>query len=289
MIFSCNIENDRMNITYNKYSVLMSKQIFDCTFYLNNPRNGIHMHNYYEACFVLEGSGEFHCEGNIYKLVKNTLFIGAPFVNHEIIWTENEPLKLSFFTFSISSNGSKVQLLKQDLIIKDFLHTHNMHVDNCPHIRTYFEMLSKYVSCKGKYGTDEIQGAMLMDIMISLSSTKDLLQLKTDNPIVQEITSFISENIWGSITISDICNHVNMSERTLFNFFNSQFGTTPTNYINSLKMSTSLGYLNMGFSVKKVAILLGFSDISSFSRMFKKYYKQSPTKFIKDHFAPISD
>jgi AraC-like DNA-binding protein len=265
----------------------MSKIIFDCIFYYNNPRNGIHMHNYYEVCFVLEGSGEFHCEGVCYKINKNTLFIGPPLVNHEIIWTEKEPLKLSFFTFSLSSNSTKAQLLKQDLIIKDFLNKHNICIGDCSHIRTYFEMLSKYVSCNGKYGIDEIQSTMLMDIMLSLSTVQDLLLRRADNPITQEITNFIRGNIWTKITINDICNHVNMSERTIFNFFNKQFGTTPINYINSLKMSTAVGYLDMGFNVKNVAVILGFPDISSFSRMFKKYYKVSPTKFTEKHFVNL--
>ena len=285
MIFSCNIENERINYSYTKYNVMISKIVFDCTFHYNNPRNGIHMHNYYEVCFVLEGSGEFHCGGESYKINKNTLFIGPPHVNHEIIWSQKEPLKLNYFTFPLSSNSAKSVLLPQDLIIKDFLNKHNMHADNCTHIRTYFEMLSKYAYCNGKYGTSEIQSTLLIDIMLSLSKAEDLLPLKTDEPIVQEITSFISGNIWTKIVISDICNHVNMSERTIFSLFNKHFGTTPTNYINSLKMSTAVGYLNMGFSVKNVAVLLGFSDISSFSRMFKKYYKESPTRFTEKHFS----
>jgi len=243
------------------------------------------MHNYYEVCFVIEGSGEFHCDGICHTINKNTLFVGPPHVNHEIIWTEKEPLKLSYFTFSLSSNSAKSNLLPQDLIIMDFLNKHTIHLDNCTHIRTYFEMLSKYLYCNGKYGTSEIQCTMLIDIMLSLSNAEDLLQTKSDDPVVQEITNFISVNIWTKIGISDICNHVNMSERTLFNLFNKLFGTTPINYINSLKMSTAAGYLNMDFSVKNVAVLLGFSDISSFSRMFKKYYKVSPTKFTEKHFV----
>lgn len=280
MTFSCNIENESMNLSYNSYNVMMSKTIFDCTFYYNNQRNGFHWHNYYEVCLVLEGSGEFNCDGVCYKIYKNTLFIGPPLVNHEIVWIGEEPLKLSFFTFSLSSNGTPTPLLKQDVIIKEFLNKHNIHVDNCSHIRTYFDMLSKYQSCNGKYGTDDIQATMLIDIMISLSTKKELISHKTDNPIIQEITNFISSNIWDKITIRDICKHVNMSERTIFNLFKLHFETTPINYINSLRMSTSVGYLNMGFSVKKIAILLGFSDISSYSRMFKKYYRISPTKSI---------
>ena len=57
-------------------------------------------------------------------------------------------------------------------------------------------------------------------------------------------------------------------------------GITPVNYIIEVKMKKALEYLHeQKYSVKEVASLVGYADIYSFSKAFKKIYGIPPSKF----------
>ena len=57
-------------------------------------------------------------------------------------------------------------------------------------------------------------------------------------------------------------------------------GITPVNYITQVKMKKALEYLyEQNYSVKEVAALVGYTDIYTFSKAFKKIYGIPPSSF----------
>ncbi|WP_243150810.1 helix-turn-helix domain-containing protein [Clostridium caseinilyticum] len=58
-------------------------------------------------------------------------------------------------------------------------------------------------------------------------------------------------------------------------------GKTTTEYINEVRLKRSIKLLKDGnMNITEISINCGFNDVNYFSRLFKKSYGVSPTKFI---------
>jgi AraC-like DNA-binding protein len=71
-----------------------------------------------------------------------------------------------------------------------------------------------------------------------------------------------------------------MSETKLKQLFKQTFGSTIYNYYQQARMEEAAFLLKQGkYSVAEVGYELGFSNLSHFSRLFKKHYGLSPKRF----------
>ena len=92
---------------------------------------------------------------------------------------------------------------------------------------------------------------------------------------------FINDTIYDTITIKDIAESCNMSEYHLYESFKKLFRLTPYQYITHLKMEKAKTYLNQeSISVSEVAYKLGYTDLPTFSKAFKRKYNYNPSSFI---------
>nr|WP_223919452.1 helix-turn-helix transcriptional regulator [Clostridium sporogenes] len=63
--------------------------------------------------------------------------------------------------------------------------------------------------------------------------------------------------------------------------FKQMTGKTTTEYINEVRLKRSIKLLKDGnMNITEISINCGFNDVNYFSRLFKKSYGVSPTKFI---------
>ncbi len=126
-------------------------------------------------------------------------------------------------------------------------------------------------------------------LMLFLASTMKLKYQTTENlpeishksalARLQPALIYINHHISEPIYMQDLANTINLSEKYFITFFKKAMGITPTNYIIQVKMKKALEYLHeQNYSVKEVASLVGYSDIYTFSKVFKKTYGISPSK-----------
>lgn len=90
---------------------------------------------------------------------------------------------------------------------------------------------------------------------------------------------FMDSNFTTALTIEQIARTAGMSEYHFFRLFKQMIGFTPYQYILSIRLKTSAQLLKADYSVSDVAIMMGFSDIFSFSKSFKKHFGLSPTLY----------
>ena len=96
---------------------------------------------------------------------------------------------------------------------------------------------------------------------------------------LQPVLIYINHHLAEPIYIHELASSINLSEKYFITFFKNTMGTTPINYITEVKMKKALAYLHeQHYSVKEVATLVGYSDIYTFSKAFKKIYGVSPSK-----------
>ncbi len=100
---------------------------------------------------------------------------------------------------------------------------------------------------------------------------------KIIRPAVEYIhNKYTSENISVEY-LAELCG---ITATYLRQLFKNVFGTSPLKYINNLKIERSKELIESGiYSISEAAFLSGFSDISHFSREFKKTESVPPSEY----------
>ncbi|MGB4659657.1 MAG: helix-turn-helix domain-containing protein [Mobilitalea sp.] len=100
-------------------------------------------------------------------------------------------------------------------------------------------------------------------------------------PIVRAIR-FMNRNLFGTCTIKQVAEYLSLDPHYLSGLFRKEVGIPPSKYICQQKMEEAEKMLTLyDYSVAKVADILGYYDISHFSRVFKIYYGKAPSSLHK--------
>ena len=90
---------------------------------------------------------------------------------------------------------------------------------------------------------------------------------------------YISSNMDRLITIKELADLVNMSEKYFITYFKNSIGITPSKYITQQKMNKALIMIfEQKYTIKQIGNFLGFSDQYAFSKAFKNYYGTAPSR-----------
>lgn len=101
-------------------------------------------------------------------------------------------------------------------------------------------------------------------------------------PLVLAARKIVEENMEEDLTPSVLAGRLFVSLRQLQRVFRDELGTTPNQFIASLKMEQALALLRSGQSnVTEAAFAVGFSDPSYFSKVFKKYHGVPPREVAR--------
>jgi AraC-like DNA-binding protein len=111
----------------------------------------------------------------------------------------------------------------------------------------------------------------------AISSKTDYLKKQR---LVKEAQHYIEANLSKSITLDDIADYLKVSKFYVSRIFKSELKLTPYEYITDLRMKIALQLLREGrLYISEIAAQTGFSDRKYFSKVFKKFYGESPTKY----------
>ena len=78
-----------------------------------------------------------------------------------------------------------------------------------------------------------------------------------------------------------------MSHASLYRKFKGLLGKTPLEFIQQYRLKQSMELLVSGkYNVNEVAYLVGFSDPKYFSTVFKKYFGQNASQYLRDKSKP---
>ena len=100
--------------------------------------------------------------------------------------------------------------------------------------------------------------------------------------IIREYNFFVEQHFKTKHTVKEYADLVYKSPKTLSNIFKKHGNVTPLKYIhNRIILEARRLILYTDKSVSDISYLLGFSDVQSFSRFFKKLEGISPQNFRK--------
>ena len=94
----------------------------------------------------------------------------------------------------------------------------------------------------------------------------------------------MKENVYGNLSIDDICKKISYSKAYVFRQFKSATGKSVMDYYTELKIKEAKRLIKENrLSVKEIAEKLCFDTPNYFSKTFKKKTGVTPTKYKKTH------
>ena len=123
--------------------------------------------------------------------------------------------------------------------------------------------------------------SILYEIMSIITSPKTPNPTNSPSDSVelaaQYITEHLTDNNLNTAKLAELCC---ISEKYFRTLFKKRYNTTPTQYIIHLRLNTAAKLLHIGgFTVAEIATMVGIPDVYYFSKLFKKHFGVSPSKY----------
>lgn len=106
---------------------------------------------------------------------------------------------------------------------------------------------------------------------------------QSNEDLITVILQYIKEHAAEKISLNDIALKFHFNYHYLSSYFSSHFNETFPDYLNRIRIEQSVKLLkNSTMSISEVAESCGYSDISYFSKVFKKIIGKTPTQFRRE-------
>lgn len=107
--------------------------------------------------------------------------------------------------------------------------------------------------------------------------------LKICSKRMQEICSYIEENLGKDMSVQKVADYAGMERSYFSKLFKKTFRMSPRQYIYAKKMNCAAELIIQGKRIKEVCRRVGYTDEKAFSRAFKQYMEMSPGEYGKRH------
>lgn len=105
---------------------------------------------------------------------------------------------------------------------------------------------------------------------------------ESSNSIVTYVTSFISQNYSKDISLDLLADQLKLSGGYLSTYFKENFGCTFSEYLNEVRIHKAKELLAGGDeSIQSISVKVGYHNVSSFIRMFKRMTGMPPGQYRK--------
>ena len=105
---------------------------------------------------------------------------------------------------------------------------------------------------------------------------------KRSNPHVRQVENYIRQSYMHPIRVENIAHQLNLDRRYLSRLFKEKTGVSIQQYLLNVRMDEATNYLRQGYSVQECAHMVGYEDVSNFSKMYKRHFGSSPAHRRKD-------
>jgi transcriptional regulator GlxA family with amidase domain len=156
------------------------------------------------------------------------------------------------------------------------------------YIDMVFYIINKFISHKLAYAVSK---DLIIDLgRVSQTYFKTLpIQIKNYDSAIEKLINWIEENQYEKLSVQEMADFLAISQKTLVRKFKYSTGLMPLEYIQNLKVEKAKTLLVDGtISFAKITETLGYSNPSSFHKLFKKLTKLTPRQY-RNKFINISN
>lgn len=232
-----------------------------------------HYHTVYEMIYFLSGDAEFIIEDKRYPLKTGDLILVPPGQHHNVHILS--PARYERYVLRFSEYLIPSDILAKfsrfsgcyfvgDTVIPSLFNRFDTHIENIGDDKQKLKMLFRcvlteiivYFSCIG--GKENTSVSLLKDDMAV-------------------VLDYINKNLERPLCLEDICREFHYSKSYICHEFSVSMGVPIITYVRTKKIMYADALLRSGKCPTEVAAQCGFSDYSTFYRMYKKIMGKAPS------------
>lgn len=233
-----------------------------------------HIESEVELFILVEGDVSFAVESRVYRMSPGDIILTKPNEMHHCIRNSTTVNDHYCFYFKPSPIG----------IFEDFL-KHNFGCNNLispvGDDRALILGLAKQIDEGTEGGADRLE--LLSSVLQMLATVRrNMGKYSTPETLpepLEIVLAEMDEHLSESLTIESVCEKHFISYSTLSRLFRRHLDTTPRAYLESKRLANARRMLESGVSVGETCRAIGFSDTSSFIRLFKQRFGETPLKY----------
>ena len=230
--------------------------------------------DHYLIHYVTDGKGEFESNGKIYHLGKGDLFLIEPGQTTTYRALPEDPYRYYWVGFHGTDAAKLVHmsgLSKQEPIV---------HYDKDDRLLVHLQYIlaSSDDPIAGEYIT--LGHLYLFLSCLIKEASYGRKKTMTYGSTLDRAVRYVHGNYSRDISVKDIADFVKTDRSHLFRIFKKELGVSPQEYLIDFRLTKSrelLGYYDLNIS--QVAYSVGYDDPAQFSRLFKKKYTVSPSRY----------
>lgn len=272
-------------------SCLDTKTFAIAHLYSDEKPMSMHIHDSYEIYFSISGGKQFLIDNRFYDISPGDVFFINQFESHYLTQIDqqvHERIVLSIypdFLKRLSSPETDLDFCFQE---RQTLSPHRVHLSEEEQKRFIYYI--HRLSAAAGYGADILERSAFAELMVFLNrafhshgqtEAIQTVQERSYHGQVDEILSYINQNITGQLTIEELASHFYLSPSYLCRIFKSTTGMTINKYITAKRITLSKALLTEGLSVSETCEKCGFNDYSNFLKSFTKAVGISPKKYAQ--------
>lgn len=209
--------------------------------------------------FVVSGFGIFRIGDNEYKIRPGEIFIIPPYIETYYEADSKDPWDYIWIGFTSSPK------------LTDSL-PHTLKIPEASKIFNDMKVCEKFSDGKSAY-----LAARLWDLFALI-----LGKQSSHNDYIKTSLDCIHSEYMTGITVEEIANRLNIDRRYFYTLFKRKVGTSPKQYLLHYRMNIAASLIkDQNTSVSIAGFSVGYTDIFTFSKMFKKHFGISPTQYAK--------
>lgn len=249
-----------------------------------------HWHDDIEIIYVTGGTLHISISNKSYTGAAGDIFFINKGEMHEM-YGQDTSLNYTAFVF----DAAYLSFMTEDLAQKQFIspiNNGNIHFFHQIKSNPFAEEILKRITqlnTEKPYSYTLGTKASLLQFM-SMLIDNGLYIAKEDNTetkseFLKKIISYINDRCTEQIPLSEIAREFNMSAKYFCRFFKNSFNKTFVEYVNAVRIEHAMKILaDRDITITEAALSCGFSNMSYFTRTFKKITGFTPSGYRKTIF-----
>lgn len=245
---------------------------------------GAHPQRCHEISYIVSGTGTFLQDGAEVHVQAGDIVITPSTGIHIIRAAQEESLSFAYTGFNFLEDRFPDRAL-----VAAFQKTDQLHCQDCGDTYFYFrKCIDEFYRESG--GSRLIVEACLLQIIVwsyrSLTSPPQPPEYTSTGQLsghlIHRIKRYVEENITLPLSITGIADALGYSPYYISHLFREKTGQTLQEYITSRKIDKAQELIQLNrYSFTEIAEKLGYLNLQTFSRVFRKETGLSPSAYLK--------
>ncbi|WP_020527754.1 AraC family transcriptional regulator [Flexithrix dorotheae] len=258
---------------------------------------GWHFHPEFELTLFTESTGRLFIGDYTDYFQPGDIFLIGPHLSHfmrndPIFYQNDRNLRIRAVVIHFSENflGDEFFHLPEMISIKKLLQSASRGIRISG--KTREKIAPKIEKLLVQNGYHRI--ISLLNILQEISHAEKLEHLSSigyqntfnqeDAPRINAVFEFLLKNFLNDICLSDVADHVNMSNSAFCKFLKKRTGKTFSQILNELRIGYACRlFMEKGLTVSEVCFECGYNNLSYFNRKFKEITRFSPMEYRKEY------